>query len=68
MVILKKVLIFLEFGKGLFDFRNDFDASDDVEPYVAPKKSQKQDAKLKEIEIKSAMFNSVPEDLFFSLD
>jgi hypothetical protein len=52
----------------LFDIRYDFDPSDDLEPYVAPKKSLKQDAILKEIEIKSAMFNEVQEDLFFSLD
>jgi hypothetical protein len=39
-----------------------------MEPYIAPKKSNRQDAILKEIEIKSAMFNAVPEDLYFSLD
>ncbi len=59
---------FLEFGKGLFDKRYDFDPSDDIESYVVTKKTHKQDAILKEIEIKSALFNAVPEDLFFSLD
>ena len=58
----------LEFGKGLFDTRYDFDPSDDMEQFVPSKKSHKQNAILKEIEIKSAMFNAIPEDLFFSLD
>lgn len=58
----------LEFGKGLFDTRYDFDPSDDFEPYVAHKKSNKNETILKEIQIKSAMFNAIPEDLYFSLD
>jgi len=67
---LYKILIFnfkLDFGKGLFDAKLDLDLSDNMETY----KIQKQphfEVELKEIELKSALFNAVPEDMFFSLD
>lgn len=60
-------LFTLDFGKGLFDQKLDFDPSSDMDTYKVIKKNNF-DVELKEIEIKSAMFNTVPEDLFFSLD
>jgi len=72
ILILNKILLkifnhFKDFGKGLFDEKVDFDPSDDMDNFKIFKK-QSFDYELKEIEIKSAIFNAVPEDLFFSLD
>lgn len=44
----------------------DFDVSDDFDFKII--KKQNFDYELRDIEIKSAIFNSVPEDMFFSLD
>jgi len=59
--------ILLDFGKGLFDEKLDFDPSDEFENFKVSKKGNF-DQKLKEIEIKSAIFNNLSEDSFFSLD
>lgn len=61
------LILYLGFGKGLFDEKLDFEPSSDMETFRVVKK-QNFDDELKEIEIKSAMFNAVPEDMFFSLD
>ena len=66
-ILLKIFNHFKDFGKGLFDEKVDFDPSDDMDNFKIFKK-QSFDYELKEIEIKSAIFNAVPEDLFFSLD
>jgi hypothetical protein len=58
---------YLDFGKGLFDEKLDFDPSENVDTYKIYKKTNFE-TELKEIEIRSAMFNSVPEDIFFYLD
>ncbi len=57
----------IDFGKGLFDEKLDFEPSDDMDNFKVVKKKDF-DSKLKEIEIKSAVFNTISEDLFFSLD
>ena len=59
--------ILIDFGKGLFDEKLDFDHSDEMENFKVVKK-QNFDFELREIEIKSAIFNTIPEDMFFSLD
>lgn len=65
-------LIFLEFGKGLFNEKLDLDLSEDHEPYhIDFNKSRKNtDISIfeKEVEINGAIFDSIPEDMFFSLD
>ncbi len=62
-----KEKINLDFGKGLFDEKLDFDPSDDMDSFKVVKKKDF-DQKLREVEIKSAIFNTISEDLFFSLD
>ncbi len=59
---------FLDFGKGLFLEKNDFSPSSDFGFHVPAYKKDIFDVELKEIQIKSAMFNEVPEDVFFSLN
>ncbi len=59
--------LFLDFGKGLFDEKHDFEPSDDMDDFKIIKKNAF-DTELKEIEIKNAMFDTVREDLFFSID
>ena len=67
LLILFLILIKLDFGKGLFDAKLDFDLSDNLDTYKIQKQSNFE-VELKEIELKSALFNAVPEDMFFSLD
>lgn len=59
--------IYLDFGKGLFDEKLDFDPSEDLDSFKVMKKKNF-DNELKEIQIKSAIFNTISEDLYFSLD
>jgi hypothetical protein len=64
---LRYIFLKPDFGKGLFDEKLDFDPSDDMDNFKVVKKKDF-DQKLKEIEIKSAIFNTISEDLFFTLD
>jgi len=56
------------FDLGLFAKKQDLDFSSDYNSYKLPYKKDSFDSDLKEIQIKSAMFNEVPEDLFFLLE
>jgi hypothetical protein len=69
------LILILDFGKGLFNAKFDFDASEEFDNFKIPTLKQKEkiqiqieNIELKEIEIKNAMFDVVQEDIFFSLD
>jgi len=57
------------FGKGLFEAKVDFTPSSDFEGFHLPSyRKDTFEADLREIQLKSAMFNEVPEDMFFVLN
>jgi hypothetical protein len=63
-----KIVITLDFEKGLLIEKNDFDLSSDYETYISPPKKQNFEKGLKEIELVNAVFEPLLEDLFFTLD
>ena len=69
---MNKFWFFLDFGQGLFgEERIDLEISENFDNYKIPKNksvANYEADELKEIELKSAMFNAVQEDIYFSLD
>lgn len=66
----KKVLKILEFEKGLFNEKLDLSFSSDMDGMTLKKDSNKERESLtkKEVEISGTMFDTLAEDMFFTLD